>query len=168
MAPAMSGGFWLPTSAGGGSSTFVGAKARRSTNQSIPDATVTAVQLNATDDWDTDSIHDPVTNNTRMTIPTGKGGKWRFYGGVSWAPAAGTVRLTLYIRKNGDDNQRLGQMDLPSLAGSGLEMTVVGSAVLAASDYIELIAYHETGAARNISGSTTGSQGIFFAAEKLD
>lgn len=46
-------------------------KAIRTANQSIPNATPTNIQFNATDLWDVGSLHDTATNNDRLTVPTG-------------------------------------------------------------------------------------------------
>jgi hypothetical protein len=69
-------------------------KAKRTSTQTISDATWTSVALNATDDWDTHTMHDTSTNNSRITIPTGWGGKYRFTARVDWdnLDGAGHVR----------------------------------------------------------------------------
>ena len=43
--------------------------------QSIADITLTAVSFTAADSWDTDSIHSTSTNPSRLTVPSGLGGK---------------------------------------------------------------------------------------------
>ncbi len=42
----------------------------RSSNQSISAGAVTAIQFNAADEFDTDSMHDPSSNNTKITVNT--------------------------------------------------------------------------------------------------
>ena len=40
--------------------------------------TQVVVPYPSTDGWDTNAFHDPASNNTRITIPTGYGGKYLF------------------------------------------------------------------------------------------
>lgn len=47
-----------------------GALVYLSANQSIPNSSSTAINFDA-ETYDTDSIHDNVTNNSRLTVPTG-------------------------------------------------------------------------------------------------
>jgi len=43
-----------------------------------------AIQLNATDDFDVGTMHDPVTNNTRITIPSSGDGVYLVGGQVTF------------------------------------------------------------------------------------
>ncbi|TPW09516.1 MAG: hypothetical protein FD130_2496, partial [Halothiobacillaceae bacterium] len=54
---------------GGGGGVDISARAYNAGNQSIPNAVWTTLNLNA-EDYDTDTIHDLVTNPTRMTSKT--------------------------------------------------------------------------------------------------
>jgi hypothetical protein len=54
--------------------TGVGLTNYYSTINSTP--TPFAVPFAGADSWDTDAYHDPTTNNTRITIPAGKAGKY--------------------------------------------------------------------------------------------
>ena len=63
-------------SAGAG---FVGCSLYRTgTSQSYASNTNVIVTFN-NEDYDTDGFHSNTTNTSRITIPTGKGGKYRFY-----------------------------------------------------------------------------------------
>jgi len=68
-----SGSAWVAV--GASAPTFVGANATKTANQSLSNATVTSISFDGTDILDTNNFHDSTTNNTRMTIPTGYGGK---------------------------------------------------------------------------------------------
>jgi hypothetical protein len=82
--------------------TFVGCRLIQTSGQTISNNTATALQFNS-EDYDTDAFHDNSTNNTRVTIPSGKAGKYLFVGncfGDTGATAdVGRMASTLY--KNG-------------------------------------------------------------------
>ena len=61
--------------------TDIGARAHHSSNQSITNNTFTVLSLNS-ERWDTDSIHDNSTNNSRLTCNTA--GKYIITAGVYW------------------------------------------------------------------------------------
>jgi hypothetical protein len=58
---------------------FVGCGLYKSTTDTIPNATATIIGWNS-ERFDTDAFHDTVTNNSRITIPSGKAGKYL----ISW------------------------------------------------------------------------------------
>jgi len=62
--------FATPASAG-----FVGCSLYNTTSQSLTNNTITAITYNA-ENFDTDTFHDNSTNTSRVTIPTGKAGKY--------------------------------------------------------------------------------------------
>lgn len=55
---------------------FVGAKVYNNTTQASFGAGVEGVMVFNAEDYDTDGFHDTVTNNSRLTIPAGLGGKY--------------------------------------------------------------------------------------------
>lgn len=59
---------------------------RNSTFQ-VYGGTLAGVPWNTADDWDTHGFHDPASNNTKVTIPTDCGGKYRV--SVEWYWGAG-------------------------------------------------------------------------------
>ena len=67
-----SGSAWTAVSSGG---SLTGVGVTKSATQSIATATYTAISWDQ-EGWDTNSYHDNVTNNSRVTIPSGKGGKY--------------------------------------------------------------------------------------------
>ena len=75
-------------------------KAKRTTTQSISNATLTLVAFNATDEWDTDAFHDTTTNNSRLTVPAGLGGRYFVAVNIGWADNA-TGDREIQIKKNG-------------------------------------------------------------------
>lgn len=72
------GAYTVP--AGGSTPTYVGCKAYSDATQAI-NSTIGAFTFNQ-EEWDTDGFHESVTNPSRFTIPSGKGGKYLVQGGA--------------------------------------------------------------------------------------
>lgn len=77
--------------------TNIGARVYRTTNKSITDSTQTIVDFDA-ETYDTASLHDNSTNNTRLTIPYA--GKYSTSAAIEFA-ANGTGLRGIYLRING-------------------------------------------------------------------
>jgi hypothetical protein len=115
--------------------------AYRNTTQSIGTGSFTSVQLNA-EDYDVGTMHDPVTNNTRITIPTGGGGLYLIVGRFAFAANSTGVRAGKLL-KNGAT--ALAQSNINNAgAADAVALSVVSTAVLAAADYIELQVYQNS------------------------
>lgn len=138
---------------GGGSPTFVGCAAERTTTQSIASGALVVAQLNATDVYDTDSIHDPTTNNGRLTIPSGKAGKWRFTGTAQFASNGTGIRGALWQKNGASLGVRVGGQETPTFSGEDLAITTTVDLSLAVGDYIEFLVYQTSGAALNLNGA---------------
>lgn len=125
------------TGVGGGTATFVGARVRRTTNQAIPATTPTAITFDA-ERYDTDAFHDTGANTSRLTIPSGKAGKYLigFAGEVASSPGAGSW---VGIRLNGTTFIAL------QYIVSQLGVTISTQYDLAETDYVEAI-IHLSGA----------------------
>lgn len=128
-----------------GGSTFVGASATNSSDQSISNGTWTTVAFN-TEQFDTDAFHNNSTNNTRMTIPTGKGGYYLVTTAIQFGSNDTGFRATV-LRKNGSDYQNLNWVD----ADSGNTIWTSGSTIIScvATDYLEIAVYQNSGGALN-------------------
>jgi hypothetical protein len=109
--------------------------------QSIPTSTLTAVTFDS-ETIDTDAFHSTSTNTSRITIPTGLGGKYRFTLGMLW-DQNGTGNRYLQLFKNGA-GFRYGA-DLAPTAGLyiGYNYSWIVSAV--AGDYFELFVNQTSG-----------------------
>lgn len=127
------------------------------TTQSINDSTETAVTFNA-EDVDVGSLHDTGSNTTRFTVPTGGDGFYEFVSHVSFAASATGNRYTLF-RKNGTtkvgsraqlppNGSNFGSVDQPVVVN-------IWKGVLAAADYIEVLAYQSSGGSANIGHAAT-------------
>jgi hypothetical protein len=119
---------------------FVGAVAYPSAAQTIANATFTTINFN-TEDFDTNSFHDNSTNNSRMTIPSGLGGKYRITAYIRFNPNA-TGRRLISILKNGN-----GIVSCESAANAVAFLSCFAEGIITASatDYFTITAYQESG-----------------------
>lgn len=124
--------------------------AYHSATQSLTSATYTALNLDS-EDFDVGNMHDPVTNNTRFTIPVGGGGVYQIVGRTSWAPGAGNLRL-LAIYKNGAEINDT--TVVPIGGGIQTQQLVTTFAPLLAGDVLELYGYQDSGGALNAGSAT--------------
>jgi len=138
-----------------GGLTFAGVSLQQTTGQSISNNTDTFLTFD-TENFDTDAFHDDVTNNTRITIPAGKGGYYqfnftnRYTGGTSNA-------LVARLFKNGVEAQ------VNILAANSQVPTQTFSVAFAAavSDYFQVQVYQNSGGTLT---TETGTQGARFQA----
>ena len=119
--------------------------AERTSNQSISDSTVTAVQFNAADRWDTDAFHDTSTANTKLIVPAGLAGRYEVRSFCQFATDSTGARVG-YIYKNGTVTRWENGVD----PVTGNRMQVVGEVELGEADYIELMVYQSSGGALNL------------------
>lgn len=116
--------------------------------QSVPHATSTPLALNS-ERFDTDTIHDVVTNNTRLTCNTA--GVYVITGCAVYLANA-TGRRMLQIRLNG--TTVIADIEITAVSGGNntvLSITSIYS--LSLNDYVELVAFQDSGGALNVSSS---------------
>jgi hypothetical protein len=124
----------------GGTPAFVGCRLTKSADQAIGSNALTAISFN-TETFDTDGFHDNATNNTRITIPTGKSGKYSVIARFSWDTTTTTYKYWR-IRKNQTNILNFGVAD-----GTALEYVQIADILdLTAGDYIEFECYQNSGA----------------------
>jgi len=128
------------------SPSFVGCSLTKSTAQAITNNSSTAVTFD-TETFDTDGFHSTVTNTSRITIPTGKGGKYLFVMTMCWTTSSTGERLTT-LKKNGGFHKYTWQMG--GIAGGYVfnPSSVIVDA--AAGDYFEMFAFQTSGGNLNI------------------
>lgn len=132
-----------------GESEFVGAKVYTSAAFSIPNSAQTPIAFDV-ESFDTHGFHDNSTNNTRLTIPAGRGGKYLVLGGVYYSGSStGSWRQTL-ITKNGSIIVDSNDMPINTAAHRVDVMTVLS---LVPGDYIEIQSWQNTGGALSTYGS---------------
>lgn len=126
---------WAAPAAG----TFVGVSVSSTTDQTINNATYTALTWDG-EYFDTDNYHSNVTNNSRITIPAGKAGKYLISGYVTYDNGT-TGSRQLVIRKNGSSTYTQ-SLTAANFYPTG---TVTYIADLAVSDYIEMAVWQSQG-----------------------
>ncbi len=118
-----------------------GSRAYNSTTVSTASSTETAVTMDS-ERSDSAAFHSTSTNTSRMTIPTGKAGRYTVAGTVEWAASAlGTVRR-LSIRLNGATF--IAKNEITSILNVVLPQEVSTVYDLAVGDYVELMAFQDT------------------------
>jgi hypothetical protein len=129
-----------------GSVTARAARSSRTTNQAISTATWTGVQMNVTDDYDSNSIHDTTTNNTRFVLNAT--GIWSVTLRAQFA-GNGTGDRYLAVYLNG------AQYGHPyRVPGNATQNTLEHAddvKATATTDYVELFVYQDSGGNLNIS-----------------
>jgi hypothetical protein len=120
---------------------FVGVRASRTTNQTIGASSFTSVQLNATDVFDTDGFHDPASNNTRITIPSGKSGYYLFQGEMAFESNATGMRGGLVLLNS---TTSIATVLLAPGTGFGTTYGISGTYHVVATDFIEMQAFQST------------------------
>ncbi|MBA7552776.1 hypothetical protein ES705_45352 [subsurface metagenome] len=121
-----------------------GARVYNNVLQAIPDITWTALSLNS-ERYDTDAIHDLVTNNSRLTCRTA--GVYSIAGHISFF--SGPVGLRgIAIRLNGATY--IGIKRSPISAAVSVQLSIASIYLFAIDDWIELMAYQASGGALNV------------------
>lgn len=134
------------------------AHVNRTTLQTIASSTVTAIGFDA-EISDPAGYHDTVTNNPRLTVPSGKDGIHIFGGSFMWSNDSGGQRQW-FFRVNG---VTVRGYDIRGPGGTFGVMAMVVSPPLnlSAGDYVELCCWQDSGANRNVVNAV---QAEFWAA----
>ena len=145
--------------------SLAGVRAVKSALQSIPNATYTSVAFDAADTYDTNSFHNPSSNNTRITIPTGGTGYYQIFGMITWVPAANHLGVMNFY-KNGSS---IMSFNIIATGNSSYQQSQFMTDVqyLTAGDYIEIQVYQNLGSAINVQGNTSDAQSSFFGVNFL-
>jgi hypothetical protein len=138
-------------------STFVGVSVYGGT-LSIPNNTSTAVVFSA-ENFDTSAFHDNTTNNTRITIPSGKTGYYQVNLASGTFDPSATGVIYFEIKKNGSVIMETPGVKLVSgvYAGQGYSWIFY----LTAADYIQLYANQSSGGAINLYSNQANSNFSF-------
>jgi len=148
---------WVTPSAGG--STFVGAVANMSGDLNVSNVTFTAVPFAATDYIDTDAFHSTSTNNTRMTVPAGKAGKYWVYAGGFFQSGGSTNSAVITIYLNGVTTNGV-YTNFIQDSGNNSGMRTGAILTLAVGDYVECVVYQGSGGTR--VWNDKGTLGLYY------
>lgn len=107
----------------------------------------------AAEDWDTDAFHSLSTNTSRFTIPTGLGGRYLLIGQIAW-DANTTNERSIIFRKGGATFLNGQSTVTANNDGTAMQATTIES--LAAGEYVELMAYQDSGGNRDLSLGNCG------------
>lgn len=118
------------------------ARVYHSSNQSIAASTTVTLAFDS-ERFDTDAFHDTVTNNSRFTIPTGKGGTYLVGAQINWQ-AAIVATFSAQIILNGTTILAKTELTTKSNYFSTLYQ-------LSETDYVEVQVYHADGTAQSVS-----------------
>jgi len=134
----------------GGICADVSCSVYRSTGQAINDSTLTPIAFDA-ETWDTDAMHDPAVNPSRITVPAGEAGKYLAIAKITWTGNANGVRSTT-IHVNG------ALISAGYVNPVGIFTTIVLDVKvlnLVAGDYVEMHGYQTSGGVLNIIAGAT-------------
>lgn len=131
-----------------------GCRAQHSANQSINNDTWTTVAFDG-EEWDTNAYHDLVTNNSRITIPPGKAGKYLIGFTGYFADNATGVRGCKLVW-TGAPNPIAGGLFAanPTVTAAFGYIHCATVFNFAAGEYIEVQVYQNSGGALNLGAGT--------------
>lgn len=125
-----------------------GARAYHDAIQAIPDDTYTYLDLNS-ERYDTDNIHDLITNNSRLTFKTA--GIYLIISHVEFVSNATGLRK-LIIKINRTTNVLVYTVE--AITGDSTTMIATTLYSAAVDDYVENMVYQNSGGALNVPAST--------------
>lgn len=121
-------------------------KVYNNANQSIANNAATVLAFNS-EFYDTDTMHDPVTNNSRITIKTA--GKYRVSANVNWNSNV-TGRRALELKVNGTTIIASTVINPQADGVYSTGMSVSTTRQFAVNDYIEVITTQGSGGALDV------------------
>ena len=130
---------------------LVGCRLAKSTTQSIANNTDTALTFD-TESWDTDAFHDNSVNNTRITIPSGKDGKYVVYMEIDMPPMNNQTYTIL--KKNGS-TVSFPEVRQNTSGGFTNKFTNSVQIALVATDYIEFFINQNSTVSQNAGTNTS-------------
>lgn len=129
-----------------------------SANFNLANSTDTLITMNS-ESIDTDTFHSTTTNTARLTIPTGKNGKYQISGKFTWSNNA-TGRRYIALYKNGSSITQFETTPATSTYPT-IQFTWLDTAV--ATDYYEIYAFQSSGSSLLLFGGGDNMQfGINF------
>jgi hypothetical protein len=136
----------VPSWASPAAGSFAGCRLTQSTSNAIANTTWSAITYN-TETFDTDGFHSTSTNTSRITIPSGKGGYYQFYGNATIQTTNTTTVINQLFYKNG------AEVSQPYIrtGGVGYDSVMISTVLnLSAGDYVEHYMWQNSGGERQI------------------
>lgn len=134
--------------------SFAGTRLNKvSGSQAIADSTFVAVTW-PTEVFDVGGYHDTTTNTSRITIPAGKGGYYRF----SWSQGLTAAAASCMIYTNGTGGTR--SAFISTVSGNANQASIVLS--LAVADYVEVYLRQTTGSSQTAFDEANGAIGFIW------
>lgn len=139
-----------------GSASFRGALAKKAADETTANYTTVAAVPWTAEEYDTDTIHDNSTNNTRLTVPSGVT-KIRLVGGVFLGAYNASQWMNIYPTKNGGNlfvGLALQTSYNDALTGPGAAFSTPVIAVTA-GDYFECMLQVKSDTSITVNSSTS-------------
>jgi len=137
---------------------FVGCKVYNSAVQAVVSSTETPLTFDS-EEFDTDGFHDTGSNTSRLTIPSGKAGKYCVHAG-GFATSTGSPQV--FFKVNGTTRVRGGTEGV-----NDTNKNLATMVNLAVGDYIEIRAWHTTGSDTNWGHASDPADQWSFSMEYL-
>ena len=136
---------------GGGGFTPAGCRVKRTSGTaSLASAAWTAVLFDA-ESYDSDAFHSTGSNTSRITIPSGKAGKYLLGGSAAFAAGiSGTGSRRARIRRGGSLVVALSDVE-PGSASLEVQLTALTVYDCAVSDYFEFEVWHDSGVVMDLA-----------------
>jgi hypothetical protein len=152
----------------GGTPTYVGVSLNNTVSQTTSNNTYTVLTFN-NEVFDTDGFHDNSTNTNRITIPSGKAGKYLVTCTATFAANATGTRLMYIVKNSGTPSGSTTMMSVQVVPNSTVTPSVAGSVVLnlAVGDYINLAPYQNSGGSLDVIGNNSDGNVLNFSASYL-
>lgn len=136
----------------------IAVKATASGSQSINDSSATALNWSGTDEYDTDGMHDPASNSSRITCTIA--GKYRISATIHFAANTTGIRQMWFNNGTGIYWSYLNQQATQA-EEHGMHNSIVLD--MAVGDYVQVIVQQKSGGALNVNSNASFL--AYFAAE---
>jgi hypothetical protein len=130
----------------------ISARVTHNANQSIANTTSVALAFN-TEIYDTDTIHDNSTNNSRLTCKTA--GLYHIQFNGAFAASAAGIRFASIVLNGTTTIANISAIALG--AGGRIILYIATDYVLAVNDYVEVVVYQDSGTAQNLDAASAFS-----------
>jgi hypothetical protein len=134
---------WKAVGGSSPSATKHGCRLFTTTATSLTNSTETVIAFDS-EATDTDAYHDTVTNNSRITIPSGLGGIYVVTGAMRFATNATGARFCR-VHLNGSGSVNRFGTTMTAVSGIGSHVVYADQLSLTAGDYLQFIGFQSSG-----------------------